>query len=225
MNSGAPFTSCDFTRTACVQRGMFDVDASSLLTRRFGGLEFVPPQISVRSFGESGSHLSAVQDNLAVYNDYVPLVYGTAWYQPPIVFARNDGNLTRMEVLLGMGEIERAIKVIVNDIEIPQAQSGVDMTATGWFSVVTTGTRNGAFDLNFADGSGNPLGDPYGNMAMMSVVVPNRISNGQSLAKIQVLIDGLQSGTVRQRAAPRWANPSRAIRRGCCSMCCDEVGG
>jgi Putative phage tail protein len=192
LNSGAPFTSCDFTRSSCVQRGMFDVDASSLVTRRFGGLEFVPPQISVRSFGESGSHLSAIQDNLAVYNDYVPLVYGTAWYQPPIVFARNDGNLTRMEVLLGMGEIERAIKVIVNDIEIPQAQSGVDMTATGWFSVVTTGTRNGAFDSNFADGSGNPLGDPYGNMSMMSVVVPNRISNGQSLAKIQVLIDGLK---------------------------------
>jgi Putative phage tail protein len=188
----APFTSCDFTRPACIQRGMFDVDASSLVTRRFGGLEFVPPQISVRSFGESGSHVSAVQDNLAVYNDYVPLVYGTAWYQPPIVFARNDGNLTRMEVLLGMGEVERAIKVIVNDIEIPEAQSGADMTATGWFSVVTAGARDGAFDANFADGSGNPLGDPYGNMAMMSVVVPNRISNGQSLAKIRVLIDGLK---------------------------------
>ena len=46
--------------------------------------------------------------------------------------------------------------------------------------------------LNFADGSGNPLGDPYGSMAMMSVVVPNAISNGQSLATIQVLIDGLK---------------------------------
>jgi hypothetical protein len=188
----APFTSCDFTRGSCVQRGMFDVDALSIATRRFGGLEFVPPQISVRSFGESGSHTSAVQDNVGVYNNYVPLVYGTAWYQPPIVFARNDGNLTRMEVLLGMGEMERAIKVIVNDIEIPEAQSGADMTPTGWFTVVTAGTRNGAFDPNFTDGSGSPIGDPYGNMAMMSVVVPNRITNGQTLAKIQVLIDGLK---------------------------------
>ena len=54
------------------------------------------------------THLSPVVDNLALYNDYVPLVYGTAWYQPPIVFARNDGNLTHMEVLLGMGPIPRA---------------------------------------------------------------------------------------------------------------------
>ncbi len=74
-------------------------------TARFGGLEFVPAQILVRSFGEQASHLSPEVDNLALYNDFVPLVYGTAWYQPPIVFARNDGNLTHMEVLLGMGPI------------------------------------------------------------------------------------------------------------------------
>ena len=84
------------------------------------------------------------------------------------------------------------ITVLVNDIEIPQAQSGVNMTATGWYNVVTPGTRNGAFDPNFADASGNPLGDPYGSMAMMSVVVPNLISNGQSLPTIQVLLNGLQ---------------------------------
>ncbi len=191
LNSGAPFTSCDFTRASCIARGMFSTDQASHITARFGGLEFIPPQILVRSFGEKGTQLSAVQDNLAVYNDSVPLVYGTAWYQPPIVFARNDGNLTRMEVLLGMGRIEGVITVLVNDIQIPEAQSGVNMTSTGWFDVVTPGTRNGAFDLNFTDGSGNPLGDPYGSMAMMSVVVPNVISNGQSLPTIQVLINGL----------------------------------
>ena len=84
----------------------------------------MPPQILVRSFGEHGTHLSPVIDNLALYNDFVPLVYGTAWYQPPIVFARNDGNLTHMEVLLGMGEIAGVVTVLVNDIEIPQAQTG-----------------------------------------------------------------------------------------------------
>jgi hypothetical protein len=191
LNSGAPYTSCDFTRTSCMARGMFSTDGASHVTARFGGLEFIPPQILVRSFGESGTQLSAVQDNLAVYNDSVPLVYGTAWFQPPIVFARNDGNLTRIEVLLGMGTIDSIITVLVNDIQIPQAQNGVNMTATGWFSVITPGTRNGAFDPNFTDASGNPLGDPYGSMAMMSVVVPNLISNGQSLPTIQVLMNGL----------------------------------
>ena len=192
LNSGAAYTSCDFSRASCVERGMFSVDSSSNVTARFGGLEFVPPQILVRSFGEKGSQLSAMEDNLAVYNDYVPLVYGTAWYQPPIVFSRNDGNLTRMEVLLGMGTMEGAITVLVNDIQIPLAQNGVNMTATGWYSVVTPGTRNGAFDPNFTDAAGNPLGDPYGSMAMMSVVVPNIINNGTSLPKIQVLMNGLQ---------------------------------
>lgn len=191
LNAGTPYTSCDYTRASCVARGMFSQDANGNATARFGGLEFVPPQIMVRAFGEQGTQLSPELDNLAVYNDPVPLVYGTAWYQPPVVFARNDGNLTRMEVLLGLGEIDSVITVVVNGIEIPQAQNGVNMTATGWWDVVTPGTRNGAFDPNFTDSSGNPLGDPYGSMAMMSVVVPNAISNGQSLAVIQVLINGL----------------------------------
>ncbi|HEV8145925.1 MAG TPA: phage tail protein, partial [Bryobacteraceae bacterium] len=73
-----------------------------------------------------------------------------------------------------------------------EAVSGADMTATGWFTVVSTGTRAGAFNPNFSDAQGNPLGDPYGSMAFASVVVPNRISNGQSLAKIQVLVQGLE---------------------------------
>ena len=191
-DTSGPFTTCDYMRTSCVQRGMFDTDQSNNATRRFGGLEFVPAQILVRAYGEKGTQVSSVlANNLALYNDFVPLVYGTAWYQPPIVFARNDGNLTRMEVLLGMGTIQGIVTVIVNGIQIPEGQSGVNMTATGWYNVVTPGTRDGAFNMDFTDGSGNPLGDPYGSMAMMSVVVPNLISSGQTLATIEVLIDGL----------------------------------
>lgn len=192
LNAGVPYTTCDYTRAQCVQRGMFDRDQANNITRRFGGVEFVPAQVMVRSFGEQGSHLSPLVDNETRYNDFVPLVYGTAWHQPPIVFARNDGNLTRMEVLLGMGEIQSVVKVVVNEIEIPEAQSGLDMTATGWYTLVSTGTRTGGFNPDFSDAAGNPLGDPYGNMALLSVVAPNRISNGQTLAKIQVLTRGLK---------------------------------
>ena len=192
LNGAAPFTSCDYSRANCAARGMFDQDSSGHVTRRFGGVEFVPAQIVVRSFGERGSHLSPILDNEARYNDVVPLVYGTAWYQPPVVFARNDGNLTRMEVLLGLGEIEGVYKIVVNDVEIPEAVTGADMTATGWFTVVSKGARAGAFNSDFADGAGNPLGDPYGSMAVASVVVPNRISNGQSLPKVRVLMNGVK---------------------------------
>ena len=191
LNGTAVFTSCDYTRTACVARGMFDVDTVSHVTRNFGGIEFVPAQIQVRSFGESGTHLSSLIDNQARYNDFVPLVYGTAWYKPPITFARNDGNLTHMEVLLGMGEIADVVKVVVNGVEIPQGQSGKNMTATGWFNLVTPGTRNGAFNPDFQDASGQALGDPYGSMALLSVVVPNQVSSAQSLPTIAVLLMGL----------------------------------
>ena len=97
-----------------------------------------------------------------------------------------------MEVLLGLGEIDDVIHVVVNDFEIPQSVSGKDMTATGWYTVVSRGGRNGTLNADFQDGAGHSLGDPYGSMALLSVVVPNRISNGVTLPRVQVLIRGLR---------------------------------
>jgi len=192
LTGAEPFTTCDYTRTSCEQRGMFRTDSASRDTRRFGGVEFVPPTISVRSYGEKGWHTSEAVENEGRYNDFVPVVYGTAWYAPPIVFARNDGNLTHLEVLLGMGEIQGVLKVLVNDVEIPAGEAGTDMTATGWFNVIGKGSRNGAFNADFLDSQGVPAGDPYGSMAVLSVVVPNRIEDGKTLPKIEVLIEGLK---------------------------------
>lgn len=177
--NGQPYDTCNYTQKDCEARGMFALG-------RFGGNSFVPASVLVRSYGEKGSHASPVSDNEAKYNDVVPLVYGTAWYQPPVIFARNDGNLTRMEVLLGMGEVDGPVKVLVNDVEIPQGVDGVNMTATGWFNVVSYGGRNGAIDPEFPDG------EPHGGMAVLSVVVPNRINDGKSLPKVSVLIRGLK---------------------------------
>lgn len=183
LNDGAPFTSCGYVRTDCQDRGMFTIG-------RFGGLEFVPPVISVRGYGSAwtSSNLSV---NQARYNDFVAMVYGTAWYEPLVVFARNDGNLTRMEVLLGIGLMQGVVTVLVNDVQIPIGVSGQNMTGTGWYNVVTLGSRNGAFDMNFTDAGGQAAGDPYGSMAYLSVVVPNQLSDGNSLPEIQVLAQGL----------------------------------
>ena len=181
LNNGVPFTSCAYTRTDCQARGMFT---------RFGGIEYVPPVISVRGYGKAwtSSNLSV---NQAQYNDFVPMVYGTVWYAPLVVFARNDGNLTRMEVLLGIGQMQGVVTVLVNDIQIPLGVSGQNMTATGWYNIVTLGTRDGAFDMNFIDSSGQPAGDAFGSMAYLSVVVPNAINDGNSLPSVQVLAQGL----------------------------------
>jgi hypothetical protein len=181
LNNGAPFTSCGYVRTDCQARGMFT---------RFGGLEFVPPVISVRGYGSAwtSSNLSV---NQARYNDFVPMIYGTAWYEPLVVFARNDCNLTRMEVLLGIGVMQGVVTVLANDVQIPIGVSGTNMTGTGWYNIVTLGSRDGAFDMNFTTGSGQPAGDPYGSMAYLSVVVPNQLSDGNSIPNIQVLAQGL----------------------------------
>ncbi len=182
LNGDVPFTTCGYTRTECQARGMFT---------RFGGLEYLPPAIAVRGYGKDWS-TSAVSDNQAEYNDYVPMVYGTAWWEPLVVFARNDGNLTRMEALLGVGEIEGVLTVLVSGVEIPLGVSGANMTGTGWYNIQTLGTRDGAFDYNFLDANGNPAGDPYGSMAYLSVVVPNQLNNGTSLPTVTVLAQGLK---------------------------------
>lgn len=192
LNGNVPFTTCSYSRADCEQRGMFTADTSGRTTARFGGIEFVPPTIQVRGAGQKNSQLSAVQENTASYNDFVPLVYGTQWTVPDVVFSRNDGNLTRMEVLLGMGEIQGVLSVLVDDIQIPQGVNGRNMTSTGWYNLITPGTRNGAQDGNFTNGNGVPQGDPYGSMAYLSIVVPNRINDGTSIPSVQVLMQGLK---------------------------------
>src|ERR1051326_5822280 len=173
LNGLTPFVSCGLTRMDCQARGMFHQDNALNVTQRFGGIEFVPSATLVRSFGEQGRHWSPLIDNSARYHDFVQLVYGTVWYSPSVVFARNDGNLPRMEVLLGMGELTSVIKVLVNDIDIPLGRAGVSMTGTGWFNLVSNGARTGGFNRDFSDANGNPLGDPYGSMGTLSVGVPN----------------------------------------------------
>ncbi len=195
MNGPAPFTSCDYTRTQCEERGMFSADGSSRVTRRFGGIEFVPSSILVKTYGEKSQHLSSAVENEAKYNDFVPMVYGTAWYRPPVVFARNDGNLTHLEVLLGMGEINGVLKVVANSVEIPIGQAGRNMTATGWYNVVSLGNRTGNFNGDFAQSTGVAAGDPYGSMGLLSVVLPNRLSDGSSLPRVEVLLEGMRLST------------------------------
>ncbi len=191
LNAGQAYTSCDKSRAQCVQRGMFDKDLQGNVTRRFGALEFVPSAINVRTSGDKTSHISPLLDNSAKFNDPVPIVYGTGWLKSPVIFARNDGNLTHIEVLLGIGPMQSVIKVVVNDVEIPQSVANGNMSTTGWYSVVTTGIRQGNFDSDFVDFSGKALGDPYGSLSVLLVVVPNRISSGKSLPNVEVLLEGL----------------------------------
>ncbi len=194
-STGQAYTSCDGTRAQCLARGMFNTDTSGNVNNRYGGFEFIPTSYLVRGATDKTSHAAAVIDNTGKANDAVPIVYGTGWLKAPVVFARNDGNLTHMEVLLGLGPISGVLKVVVNDVEIPLYSSSTNVTATGWYSMVSDGSRKGAFNLDFTDSANNPLGDPQGSMAVLSVVVPNAISPGTSAPTVQVLMTGMMVDT------------------------------
>jgi hypothetical protein len=192
LNGLEPFTSCGYTREDCRQRGMFDRDSAGRATARFGGFAFLPAGVLVRAHGAREREWSEPLDGRARQNDAVPLVYGTAWIEAPVIFARNDGNLTHCEVLVGLGPIEGVRKVIANGVEIPQAADGQDMTGSGWYRVLSHGERQGAFNTDFSDGQQAPLGDPHGSLACLALVVPNQIVERGRLPKVEVLVDGLK---------------------------------
>src|SRR5262249_40818247 len=81
-------------------------------------------------------------------------------------------------------------------------QAGTNMTVTGWYNVVSLGARDGAFNADFSDGAGAPAGDPYGSLAWLSIVVPNRINYGRSLPEVKNLADGLKMPTYDVSGSP-----------------------
>ena len=192
LENGLAFTSCGRTREECEARGMLREDSLGRPTARFGGFAFLPPSVTVRAHGEKSTTTADAVDGRARANDAVPLVYGTAWITAPVIFARNDGNLTHCEALLGSGPMEGVQKVIANGVELPLGEAGRDMTATGWYNVLSTGERNGGFNLTFTDGAGNPAGDPHGSLAALAVVLPNSIVQQGRLPKVEVLLDGMK---------------------------------
>lgn len=212
LDGAAPFTSCDFTRKSCEQRGMFSKDSSNRATNRFSGIEFVPPSYVVRGHGESSGRISNLVSIDTRFNDVIPAVYGTGWLQAPVVFSRNDGNLTRCEVLLGLGEIEGVVKVIADGYEIPEGVDGTNMTGTGWFNMVSKGNRNGAQNMGLTDGSGNAVGDPYGSLSYLNLVLPNRINDGKRSPKVEILMKGIKLPVLDETGAlvaEQWsANPA-----------------
>jgi len=195
LNGTEPFTTCNYTREDCRQRGMFDQDNLGRKTSRFGGFDFLPSGLFVRSHGAREHHWSETVDGRARPNDTVPHVYGTAWIEAPVIFARDDGNLTHCEVLLGVGPIEGVRKVVANGVEIPLADDGRDMSGTGWYRVLTYGDRDGTFNADFSDSSGSAMGDPHGSLACLTLVLPNQIVERGKLPRAEVLLDGLRLPT------------------------------
>lgn len=190
LQNGAPFDRCGKTKSDCIARGMFEADAAAQATARFGGCQFLPPSVLVRSHGDKAYRTVQGVSGSARAGDLVPMVYGTSWHQPQVIFSRSDGNYVHYEVLLGLGPMEGVRKVLYDGLEIPEGVSGVDYGGTGWWSLLSRGEARGSFNPQFKDGNGNPLGDPHGGIAVLTVALPEKQASASP--KFQVLMDGLR---------------------------------
>ncbi len=189
--AGKPFSGCGGTKADCAARGMWQQDENGCATARFGGFQFLPAMSLVRSAGTSQRFWSQAVDGRARTNDAVPLVYGTVRYPAPVIWAWNDGNFLICEALVGAGPIQGVSRLWANGIELPLGVAGEDMAATGWYDVLTCGDRDGAFDPNFKDSRGQPISDPHGSLAAVSVHVPASLISSNSLPTIEVLAQGM----------------------------------
>lgn len=190
-NGAEPYTSCSGTRADCAARGMLDTDAQGRATRRFGGFTYLPSSILVRTHGSRAMQPATVHGNHPRSNDVAPLVYGMGWLTPPLIHSFNDGNLTRMLLLLCDGPVEGVSRVVVNGAEIPAAVEGRDMSASGWHKRIATGSREGSFLPRPDNDSVYSESDPHGSMTTLEVVIPNALQKGNSVPNVEVLVKGL----------------------------------
>lgn len=192
MNGTEPFGECGRTVNDCRQRGMYSTDASGRATARFGGFTYLPASVLVRPHGERSARWSDAVEGKARSNDPIPLHYGTGWVRALVNFSRSDGNLTHYELVIATGPMEKVHKLLADGMEVPPGQPGRNMSGTGWFNVVSDGNRNGGRNPFFANGSGEPEGDPHGSIITLAAAIPNRLLSGSGHPKFEVLLDGMR---------------------------------
>lgn len=172
-----PYQTCDGTRASCEQRGMFSSDSLGRITSRFAGCDALEGQLG----------------KLATLSNpgFVPVVYGTCWIEPPIVFTRQSGGLNHYQLLLAQGPIQGIVKVLANRYEIPEYHSNLRVESTGWYRLVSLGERTGLFDTDLQDPSGSNISGPYGSIAYIHLALPSSVQSGKSAPQVSVLMDGL----------------------------------
>ena len=200
LNGGSAFTTCDFTKDACVARGMYSTDSSSRVTARFGGVQWSPPtSVTVKSYGGKYQTLDN-PGNEAKYGDYVPLLFGRFLTDPPVITMAVDGNYLKIEALICYGAVDSIYDVTVNDVWVPHgpddaqmpelgAVSRSDALKGGWWKCSSRGYRSGAptNDAGFNDEAGTPQGDPHGSMCVIEIVVPRKVADAGSVPRVRVL--------------------------------------
>lgn len=194
VSGTTPYTGCNRTKEHCVARGMYTQDSLTRITGRFAGSQWDPPKSWLSraykpgSTWEEGSNTS----NEAKYGDVIPLVWGRGWVEPKVLNVVGDALSTRFECLLGWGEFDAVLRVVVNDHELPAAtdMSGNSLPVADplfrW-NLVNRGDRDGAPN---ADAGYDGTGDPYGSLCVIECVVPRKVAESGAAPRVRVLVAG-----------------------------------
>ncbi len=207
------FISCGYTKQDCIARGMYSADSSARVTGRFGGFQWATSSASresqSRSYGQGKDVTVFSGRNDSIYNRSVPMLYGSQWIKAPIVCnVLGDGNSTRMEVVICVGNIGTSgiWTVLVNGVIVPPIESAHDKKLMRWnfadavtYTSSHTGSRNG---LATADAGYDSNGDPYGGYAMIEIVVYSELAQSNSVPDVRILCNGPKVKT------PNTSNPT-----------------
>lgn len=199
QSGSTPFTTCNYTQTNCVARGMYKKDSSNRATGRFTGATFAPLNRETRSKsylqGKTITVLSSRND--AAYKQQAPMVYGTQWVDAVGLQSLGDGNSTRGEYLITAGNIGNngVLQVEINGVLVPRNGSSPDNQLYRWNfcgdpalgTTLATGGRNG---VACADAEYNSQGDPHGSQAVVEIVVYNQVWASGTQAPVRILTTG-----------------------------------
>jgi hypothetical protein len=215
------YVSCDNSKATCVLHGMYTEDSASRLTGRFGGIQWAADA------GEQQEKSYLNGKNVTVFNatnqslvgQGINQLYGYEWVNGQVVNVQSDGNLTRFEVIVCLGDV--GIPTYVNGQQV----SGIAMVlvngiivnytnnfGTMYDGTLVTGTPTGSrgtatnydSDMSWSHVTtglrtgaqdtalmyGGP-GDPYGSMCTIVCNVYEQLGgNGSQFPTVTVLSTG-----------------------------------
>jgi hypothetical protein len=205
QSGSTPFTFCDYTYNSCVARlgnaalptsappgavVQIERDTSGRQTARFSGLFWNPPYDWRGNDYLAGNKTEGINNNNdAKLNDYYPLIYGVGFIDPIVLNVEGDANSTRFEVALCVGELTTdptnpapIQAVLVNDQVIPFESQTNDVLNRWYWD--TTGGRSGA---TMKGPIFNGMGNCYGGIATLLIVVPKSVQASSGIPTVRVL--------------------------------------
>lgn len=190
-NPDSPYYECGETRDLTTAPPCSYTKATCTQPNRFGGIVWAGAVGGrFREYTSGSWNEAKANPNELRPGDYAPMVYGTAWVEPPVISVIPDGNYTRGEAVVCSGEVGDILRVVCNDTELSptNTRTGTAYSAANrdyrW-AWVNDGKRTGAPN---PDVPWSGSGDPYGSMAAIMWLAPRSVVSG--MPRLRVLVQG-----------------------------------